>query len=33
MTTKEAIAAMKNLTADDKETLGEGIRNGTLTYA
>lgn len=30
---REAIAAVRSLTDEDKEQLGEGIRNETLTYA
>lgn len=28
----EAIAALKTLTDEDKQQLGDGIRNGSLTY-
>jgi len=32
MSASETIAALKQLTADDKKQLGDGIRNGSLTY-
>ena len=29
---RDALTAVKELTAEDKKQLGDGIRNGTLTY-
>lgn len=29
---KDAITMFKELTLEDKQALGDGIRNGTLTY-
>lgn len=32
ITGKAAMEALRTLTNEEKEALGEGIRNGTLTY-